>query len=126
MAGAVVSGLGVVVLVGARRGRDRVLGVHQGVESVVWLGVRGGVSPGVGRAAVVVLPTLVPVGVLVAAAVGAAGCVAAWRFAFASTWCAYAAVLSVLLLVWIRRGPAAAAGSGAVAGPGVVRGGQAG
>jgi len=38
-----------------------------------------------------------------AATVGAAGCAAAWRLAFASTWCGYAAVLSVMLLVWVRR-----------------------
>jgi hypothetical protein len=38
-----------------------------------------------------------------AAAIGAAGCAAAWRLAFASTWCAYAAVLSVMLLYWVRR-----------------------
>jgi hypothetical protein len=52
----------------------------------------------------------------VAAAVGAAGCVAAWRLAFASTWCAFAALLSVLLLVWVRRGPAPGAGGGAGSG----------
>ena len=39
----------------------------------------------------------------IAALIGAAGCAAAWRLAFASTWCAYAAVLSVMLLVWVRR-----------------------
>lgn len=38
-----------------------------------------------------------------AAFIGAVGCAAAWRFAFASTWCAYAAVLSVILLAWVRR-----------------------
>jgi hypothetical protein len=195
----VVGSIGVVTLVGARRGRDRVLGalplvlgVHQLVESVVWLDTQGRVSPGTGNAAVavwgviafVVLPTLVPFGVLVAAwprhvgrwrltacllvgaavsailgwdvassgvtasaqghvldyglgvgigwtliggyllatlgapllspdvfvrwfgiaaFVGAVACGAAWRYAFASTWCAYAAVLSVMLLVWVRR-----------------------
>lgn len=206
--------MGVVALVGARRGRDRVLGalplvlgVHQLVESVVWLDTQGRVSPGTGRLAVtvwgviafVVLPTLVPLGVLVSAwpsgrgrrrlagclAVGAAvsvflgadvagsgvsasahghvldyglgagigwvlivgylvatlgapllspdrfvrwfgvlafagavGCAAAWRYAFASTWCAYAAVLSVMLLVWVRRGPAGAQGQPAAQGRG--------
>jgi hypothetical protein len=39
----------------------------------------------------------------VAAFVGAVGCTVAWRVEFASTWCAYAAVLSVILLVWVRR-----------------------
>jgi membrane protein implicated in regulation of membrane protease activity len=39
----------------------------------------------------------------VAALVGAVACAAAWIFAFASTWCAYAAVLSVILLIWVRR-----------------------
>ena len=211
VAGTVVAGLGVAVWVSARRGRDRVLGalplllgVHQWVESVVWWGLRGGVSPGVGHAAtvvwaviaMVVVPTLVPVGVAVAAwpgarvrlgvcavvgvvvscglgwviaargvsvvdgghvveyvvrvggaqgwwvagylmaclgapllspdrflrwfgvvaAAGALGCVAAWRLAFASTWCGFAAVLSVWLLVWVRRGPAPCAGAGPGAG----------
>jgi hypothetical protein len=199
VAGGVIASLGVVTLVGARRGRDRVLGclplvlgAHQLVEAVVWLETQGRVSAGVGRAAVdgwaviafVALPTLVAAGVLVAdwprrrgrlavclgfglvvsvlmavqigvrgvsasahghvleygiglatgtgyvmiggylvatlvapllsadrfvrwfgvaAAVGAAGCALAWRLAFASTWCAYAAVLSLMLLVWVRR-----------------------
>jgi hypothetical protein len=197
----VIGSIGVVTLVGARRGRDRVLGalplvlgVHQLVEAVVWLDTDGRVSHAVGQAAVtvwaaiafVVLPTLVPLGVLVAgwprarlrlaaclavgavvstllgadlawhgasaaarghvldyglgvqvgwvliggyllatlgapllspdvfvrwfgvaAFVGAVGCTAAWRFAFASTWCAYAAVLSVILLAWVRRRPVA-------------------
>jgi hypothetical protein len=39
----------------------------------------------------------------VAAVVGAGACALAWRLAFASTWCAYAAVLSLMLLVWVRR-----------------------
>jgi hypothetical protein len=197
VAGGVVTSIGVVTLLAARRGRDRVLGslplvlgLHQLVEAVVWLDVQGRVSAGVGRAAIdvwsviafVVLPTLVPAGVLIsawpeghrrlsvclgcgmavsavmgadvagrqvtasaqghvldyglgiqaswvliagylvatlaapllspdrfvrwfgtAATVGAAGCAAAWRLAFASTWCAYAAVLSVILLVWVLR-----------------------
>jgi hypothetical protein len=211
VAGGVVASIGVVTLLGARRGRDRVLGslplllgVHQLIEAVVWLDTQGRVSAGWGRAAVyawaviafVVLPTLVPAGVLVAdwprgrlrsgvclavgvvvsvamavqigvrgvtasahghvldygigvvtgaglaliggylvatllapllsgdrflrwfgvvATVGAAGCAAAWRLAFASTWCAFAAVLSVLLLAWVRRDrgrPDASGGSG--------------
>jgi hypothetical protein len=199
VAGGVVTSIGVVALVGARRGRDRVLGAlpvvlgaHQLVESVVWLETQGRVSAGLGRAAVtawaviafVVLPALVPLGVLVsawprgagrrrltgclavgaavsavmgadvaahqvtaraeghvlnyglgisagwllvggylvatlgapllspdrfvrwfglAALVGAAGCAAAWRLEFASTWCAYAAVLSLMLAFWVRR-----------------------
>jgi len=201
VAGGVITSIGVATLVGARRDRDRVLatlpvvlGVHQLVESVVWLETQGRVSAGLGRAAVttwaviafVVLPTLVPLGVLVSAwphssaagrarltaclvagmavsaalgadvaahqvtataeghvlnyglgisagwlliggyllstlgapllspdrlvrwfgaasTIGAAGCAAAWRLAFASTWCAYAAVLSVMLLFWARR-----------------------
>lgn len=194
-----MASIGVVALLDARRGRDRVLGslplvlgAHQLVEAVVWLGTQGRVSPGWGGAAVdawaviafVVLPTLVPAGVLaadwprrrgrltvclvcgavvsvvmgvwmaghgvtaradghvlnygigvtsgvgvvlvvgylvatlvapllsadrflrwfgVAAAAGAVACGLAWRLAFASTWCAYAAVLSVLLLVWVSR-----------------------
>ena len=204
VAGAVIGSMGVVALLGARRGRDRVLGAlplvlgaHQLVESVVWLDTQGRVSAETGRVAVtvwgviafVVLPTLVPLGVLVsawprgsgrwrlmgclvvgavvsavlgadvagsgvtaqahghvldyglgvgvgwvliggylvatlgapllspdpfvrwfgvAALVGAAGCAAAWLYAFASTWCAYAAVLSLMLLVWVRRRPAEA------------------
>jgi hypothetical protein len=198
VAGGVIGSIGVVTLVGARRGRDRVLGAlplvlgaHQLVESLVWLETQGRVSAGVGRAAVtawaviafVVLPTFVPLGVLVsawprgvgrwrlsgllvlgmavsatlgadvagqqvtaradghvldygigisgswlviggyllatlgapllspdrfvrwfgiAAFIGSAACAAAWRLEFASTWCAYAAVLSVMLLVWVR------------------------
>jgi hypothetical protein len=47
----------------------------------------------------------------VAAAVGAAACALAWRLAFASTWCAYAAVLSLMLLVWVRRDRAAGHGA---------------
>lgn len=42
-------------------------------------------------------------GVLVAA--GAAICVALWRTEFVSTWCAVAAVCSVVLLGWSRRTP---------------------
>lgn len=38
-----------------------------------------------------------------AAAVGAAGCALLWRLAFASTWCALAAVISVLMLRWSWR-----------------------
>jgi hypothetical protein len=82
VAGGVIASIGVVTLVGARRGADRVLGAlplvlgaHQLVESVVWLETQGRVSAGLGRAAVtawaviafVVLPTLVPLGVLVSA-----------------------------------------------------------
>jgi hypothetical protein len=38
------------------------------------------------------------------AAVGAAVCAAAWELAFASTWCAFAALTSLTLLIWVRRG----------------------
>lgn len=41
-----------------------------------------------------------PLGVALAA--GAAACSALWRLEFASTWCAFAAVASVLVLGWIR------------------------
>ncbi|MFF1685749.1 MULTISPECIES: DUF6629 family protein [unclassified Streptomyces] len=44
---------------------------------------------------------LVLLGVLVAA--GAAVCVALWRWEFVSTWCAFAAVCSVVLLRWTGR-----------------------
>lgn len=44
---------------------------------------------------------LVLFGVLVA--VGAAVCVALWRQEYISTWCAFAAVSSVLLLRWVAR-----------------------
>lgn len=206
MAGVVVGSLGVAAVAGARRGRDRVLGslplllgAHQLIEAAVWLWTRGEVSAGWGRAAVdawaviafVVLPVLVPAGVVAAdwprgrwrlgacllggvlvsastavdiavrgvtasarghvleygigvsqgaglllvagylvatllapllsadrflrwfgmvAAAGALGCGLAWRLAFASTWCAFAAVVSVLLLVWVRRDRAGAGG----------------
>ncbi|MFD4692679.1 DUF6629 family protein [Streptomyces sp. NPDC058463] len=49
---------------------------------------------------------LVLLGVL--AAVGAVVCVALWRTEFISTWCALAALCSVVLLGWTRRSPAAA------------------
>ncbi|MFD3530638.1 DUF6629 family protein [Streptomyces sp. NPDC058664] len=39
-------------------------------------------------------------------AAGAAVCALLWRTEFVSTWCALAAVASLLLLVWIRRRPA--------------------
>ncbi|MEU9038421.1 DUF6629 family protein [Streptomyces sp. NPDC048352] len=45
-------------------------------------------------------------------AAGAVGCAALWRLEFASTWCAFAAVASVLVLGWVRR-PAAGAGAAA-------------
>ncbi|MCX4539687.1 DUF6629 family protein [Streptomyces sp. NBC_01565] len=38
-------------------------------------------------------------------AAGALVCAALWRLEFASTWCAFAAVASVLVLGWVRRGP---------------------
>lgn len=40
-------------------------------------------------------------------AVGAAVCFTLWRLEFASTWCAFAALWSVLLFDWVRRRPAA-------------------
>lgn len=36
-------------------------------------------------------------------AVGAGACAALWRLEFASTWCAFAAVASLLVLGWVRR-----------------------
>ncbi|MGC5345628.1 DUF6629 family protein [Streptomyces sp. DT24] len=41
----------------------------------------------------------------VLAAVGAVVCVALWRLEFVSTWCAFAAVCSVVLFGWARRRP---------------------
>ncbi|GAA0287778.1 hypothetical protein GCM10010302_27670 [Streptomyces polychromogenes] len=42
---------------------------------------------------------------------GAAVCAALWRLEFASTWCAFAAVASVLVAGWVRReGPATGSG----------------
>ncbi|WP_411082774.1 DUF6629 family protein [Streptomyces sp. cmx-18-6] len=49
-------------------------------------------------------------GVLVT--VGAVVCVALWRMEFISTWCAFAAVCSVVLLGWVHRPAPAAAPSG--------------
>ncbi|MEU5770963.1 DUF6629 family protein [Streptomyces asoensis] len=46
---------------------------------------------------------LMALGVVVGA--GAAGCFALWRLEFVSTWCALAAVCSVMLLGWVRRRP---------------------
>ncbi|MFD9262177.1 DUF6629 family protein, partial [Streptomyces sp. NPDC059538] len=40
-------------------------------------------------------------------AVGALACSALWRLEFASTWCAFAAVASLLVLGRVRRPPAA-------------------
>lgn len=37
---------------------------------------------------------------------GAPACSALWRLEFASTWCAFAAVASLLVLGWVRRPPA--------------------
>lgn len=39
-------------------------------------------------------------------ALGAGVCAALWRLEFVSTWCAFAALVSVVLLAWVRR-PAA-------------------
>ncbi|MEV6420923.1 DUF6629 family protein [Streptomyces sp. NPDC051662] len=49
-------------------------------------------------------PTVRLLGVVVA--YGALLCAAFWRLEFISTWCALAAVASVLVLVWTRRFPA--------------------
>ncbi|MET8677956.1 DUF6629 family protein [Streptomyces sp. NPDC004647] len=48
-------------------------------------------------------PLLRLLGVLVAA--GAVICVVLWRLEFISTWCAFAAVVSVVMLGWVRRRP---------------------
>ncbi|MET7531820.1 DUF6629 family protein [Streptomyces goshikiensis] len=50
-------------------------------------------------------------------AAGAVVCAALWRLEFASTWCAFAAVASVLVLGWVRRGPGRSGRPGR-AGPG--------
>ncbi|GAA3997435.1 hypothetical protein OG252_48260 [Streptomyces sp. NBC_01352] len=46
---------------------------------------------------------LLVLGILVA--VGAVACWALWRLEFVSTWCAFAAVCSVVLLGWVRARP---------------------
>jgi hypothetical protein len=46
---------------------------------------------------------LVLLGVLMGA--GALICWVLWELEFVSTWCAFAAVCSVALLVWVRRNP---------------------
>ncbi|MEU4874368.1 DUF6629 family protein [Streptomyces sp. NPDC021608] len=48
---------------------------------------------------------LLALGVVVG--LGAAVCFALWRLEFVSTWCAFAALWSVLLFDWVRRRPAA-------------------
>ncbi|MFJ1967648.1 DUF6629 family protein [Streptomyces sp. NPDC087903] len=48
---------------------------------------------------------LLALGVL--AGVGAVGCWALWRLEFVSTWCAFAAICSVVLLGWVRARPTA-------------------
>jgi hypothetical protein len=45
------------------------------------------------------------------AGVGAAVCAALWRWEFVSTWCAFAAVCSVVLLGWAGHGPRGRANS---------------
>lgn len=45
------------------------------------------------------------VGFGVLATVGAAVCWALWRLEFVSTWCAFAAVCSVVVFGWVRRRP---------------------
>ncbi|WP_405021072.1 hypothetical protein OHV05_33475 [Kitasatospora sp. NBC_00070] len=192
--GAVVTGLGVACLSGVRHRRQLalaalplLLGVHQLVEALVWLGGEGRVDPTVAQAArfvwaliaMPVLAVLVPFGAWCAAgrprrllpflvlgvatavpltaailtgpvtaeahghtlsyavglplaplllagylvatlgplvagpdaelrrlgwamAAGALVCAVLWRTAFASTWCALAALVSVLLLRWVR------------------------
>jgi hypothetical protein len=77
VAGAVVAGVGVETLCRVRVGRELVVGAlpllfgfHQLVEGVVWLGLRGQISSGVGDAAKeayivyahAVLPAIVPLG----------------------------------------------------------------
>jgi hypothetical protein len=42
----------------------------------------------------------------VLAAVGTVVCAALWRLEFVSTWCAFAAVVSVVMLAWVWRPPA--------------------
>ncbi|MFF3596997.1 DUF6629 family protein [Kitasatospora indigofera] len=198
VAGVVVSGFGLACLAQVRRAGQLplaalplVLGVHQLIESAVWLGVDGRIGPGPAQwartawavIALPLLPALVPVGVLravpgargrgrrtalavlgvlVAAALAVAvaahpvtaeadghalsyavgvpfapvliagyllstvgslllsgdrvlrllgvltgaGALAGallWRLAFASAWCALAALVSVLLLWWVRQ-----------------------
>lgn len=41
----------------------------------------------------------------IVAAVGAVACWTLWRLEFVSTWCAFAALCSVLLLAWVRARP---------------------
>jgi hypothetical protein len=193
--GTIVTGLGVACLGGVRHRQQLplaalplVLGVHQLVEAVVWLGGDGRVDPAVAHLARVVwaliampvLVTLVPLGAWCAArrprrllpfvllglatavpltaavlagpvtaeahghtldyavgiplaplllvtyllatlgplvlnpepalrqlgwamAAAALCCAVLWRTAFASTWCALAALVSVLLLRWVRQ-----------------------
>ncbi|WP_194892518.1 DUF6629 family protein [Catenulispora pinisilvae] len=200
IAGGVIAALGVGALAGVRRRTDLplaalplLLGTHQMVESVVWRGQEGTVSPSVASSARVVwavialplLPLLVPVAVLLASSsaaatvrrqlvfltglgtatsitlafalargpvkahvhghtlaytvgipaaplvvagylvatlgallvaedrtirtlgvvctIGSVACFLIWRLAFASTWCALAAVASLILLRWAWR-----------------------
>jgi peptidoglycan/LPS O-acetylase OafA/YrhL len=53
---------------------------------------------------------LVLLGVMVCA--GAAVCWALWELEFVSTWCAFAALCSVVLFGWVRRQPDAKGGAG--------------
>ncbi|MFJ2867876.1 DUF6629 family protein [Kitasatospora sp. NPDC087314] len=99
VAGGVVAGVGVLCLVRARRaGRPRrlilaalplVLGVHQLIEALVWLGT----------------DRELPAALADAARTAWAVIALLWRLAFVSTWCALAAAVSRLLLYWSGRPP---------------------
>lgn len=208
VAGTVVGSIGVLALSQVRRPRQvplaclpLILGAHQLVESVVWRGADGTVSPSTAHTAVLIwaaiafplLPGFVPLAVLCAVwpdhaarrrllplgaiglassaalsyslatgpvnavamghvltysvqipaggvviagyllatlgaplasgnrelrafgvigLVGAVVCVLAWQLAFASTWCAFAAIVSLTLVYWLWRDRAAADGHG--------------
>ncbi|WP_326647946.1 DUF6629 family protein [Streptomyces sp. NBC_01750] len=121
-----IAAIGVACVVQAPRVRDLplaalplLLGTHQIVESAVWRS-GGGTGPATVVWAIIALPLLpvwVPLGVLLAgdpvlrllgllAAAGAVASAVLWRLEFVSTWCALAAVASVVVLGWARRRPA--------------------
>ncbi|GCB43007.1 DUF6629 family protein [Streptomyces sp. NL15-2K] len=102
VAGTAVAGVGVACVARVRWSRDLplaalplLLGAHQIVESAVWES-GGGRGPATTLWAVIALPLL---------AVGALICWALWRLEFVSTWCAFAAICSVVLFRWVRARP---------------------
>ncbi|MFD0120744.1 DUF6629 family protein [Streptomyces virginiae] len=113
VAGTVISAAGIVCLARMRRARDylatrpvtaeiRGRTIGYGVN-VPWmpLGLRGYLFATLGALLLGGDRRLRTLGAVLTA--GAPACSALWRPEFASTWCAFAAVASLLVLGWVRR-----------------------